>query len=621
MIDNPEVDRQKLRVRMLIPLWGASYFERWMNISAASLCSKGNIPYLQEHTDFELVFLTKSQDLDYVTHTIAPQVGDDIAIRTVTIDEFFPKNTPVSYAVPLTLAFMKGIRSLGAEGIGSFVILMNADFVLSDGSLARLLQCVKQGYHIITAPSLRVVDQSVRNTLSMYLRGQKAKEGLPARYLMSLAQEHLHQTILARIINEPELIEAWYYHLVYWRVSKNCLAARYFLLMPLCFQLRRQVATATCPIDYGFVEQVCPGGRYRALSDSDEFLMVELQDRDSEVELLMPSSITTSRTHAVEQKLTQIVANAGAWSTYEHRRAFKHTLLFHSDDLSGDDDVSLSAFDTRMSQVLDQMPPPVPRQRHMHWLGAVHHYRKAMTVDKMPYPELLLDDANRITVALVARQQALIPSLQQAAPIELAKYFTSLCAVVTLEYLAPDIAGKVPLALLFAADVQDAHNDDQCAEFTLHEGPEFAPGRGLGMYLLTDTLVYWQKFRFSCDSAISAGAEVVLVFRNNSWTEVPFEGHGWIVSYLANAFPPEKYSAQLEFISAAPKHSERNKVAILSGIEAVVAQLDGGSVSPLASKTFVGFTVRVSGAGLRLSDLDESCRLGSPSENSQRQRT
>jgi len=611
MIDNPGVDRQKPRIRMLVPLWGALYFEPWMNISAASLCSKGNIPYLQEHAEFELIFLTKSQDLDYITHTIAPQVGDRIAIRTVTIDEFFPKTVSVSYAVPLTLAFLKGIRSLGAEGIGSFLILMNADFVLSDGSLARLFHYIKQGYHIITAPSLRVVDQSVRDTLSMHLRAQKANEGLPARYLMSLAQEHLHQTVLARIINEPELIEAWYYHLVYWRVRKNCLAARYFLLMPLCFQLRRQVATATCSIDYGFLEQVCPGGRYTALGDSDEFLMVELQDRDSEVELFMPSRIASSRTQAVEQKLTQIVANAGAWSTYEHRRAFKHTLLFHSDDLSRDDNLSLSAFDTSMSQVLDQMPPPVPRQRHVHWLGAVHHYRKAMTVDKIPYPKLLLDEANRVTITLVGRQQTLDPSLQRDTPIELAKYFTSARALVTLDYLAPDIAGKVPSAVLFTADIRDAHNDDQCTEFTLFEGPEFAPGRGLAMYLLTDTLVYWQKFRMLYDSAIRAGAEVVLVFRNNSWTEVLFEGHGWIVSCLANAFPPEKYCAQLQFFSTAPNDSDRNKVADLPpNVEAVIAQLDGGSVTPLASRTFGGFTVRISGAR----DLEENCGLGSTSD-------
>ena len=79
---------------MLIPLWGAKYFERWFELPAASLRSAGNIAYLQSRSDFEIAFLTKSQDIPFLLNK---QIFNDFAaqttVRTVAIDEFFPSNT------------------------------------------------------------------------------------------------------------------------------------------------------------------------------------------------------------------------------------------------------------------------------------------------------------------------------------------------------------------------------------------------------------------------------------------------------------------------------------------------------------------------------------------------
>ena len=169
---------------------------------------------------------------------------------------------------------------------GGFIILLNADFVLSAGSLAQILQRLGHGFHIVTAPSLRVVEREVRSLLEERLQKYGVDGCFLPRAMMAIAERYLHQTVRARIINSNQPISAWYYHLAYWRISDTCLAGRSFLLMPLCFQIRRLMHKVACPVDYGFIEEYCPGGRYTAIGNSDELLMIELQARDSEAELL-----------------------------------------------------------------------------------------------------------------------------------------------------------------------------------------------------------------------------------------------------------------------------------------------------------------------------------------------
>ena len=595
MIAAPRSSAAKPRIRMLIPLWGELYFERWLKLAAPALRSRGNVPYLQQRSHFEIVFLTKEKDLHYIATIITREIGNDVAIKGIAIDDFFPQNRGISYGVPLTLAFTRGVQDLGAAGIGTFVILMNADFILSDGSLASLLQRIEQGYHIVTAPSIRVVDQTARRPMTAYLNSHDRADGLPPRFLMSLAHQHLHQTVLARIINEQQPIEAWYYQFVYWRLGPNCLAARYFLLHPFSFQLRRQVSTATCPIDYGFIEQVCPGGHYTALGDSDEFLMVELQERDAEAQLLMPGRRAASPEEALDQKISQIVAQAGAWSTYEHRRGFQQNLLFHSGDISVEQTAVLAEFNARVAHLLDRMPPPAPRQRHVHWLGAIHEYRTIMTVDDGShfYPELLNDAVNRRLLLFFPVKQVSLAGSAQDTAIDVSKYFISMSAIVTLNGLAPDLAQNLLSMPLFTAKEELLHSSDLDADVVLHHPPIFSPGHGLGIYLWIDSLPHWPKFQSLCEAVINAGAEVVVVFRSAGVTAVPFEGRQWIFSRLIYYFCSQSYSAQVEFVSPIDETEVEITGArsLLNDFEKL--QTYAGSASPLMHRGFMGFAVRL----------------------------
>ena len=270
----------KPRIRMITPVWGAPYIERWLGFCFASLRSDGNIPYLVEHCDFELAIVTKSADAAFMQESPRfKQVMSGIRVRFILMDEFFPRTGKTGYGVPLTLAYAKAIADLGDDGVGTFVMLMNADCVLASGSLESVVRRIRRGETIVVGQSLRAVDGSARDRLLARV-DENGVLAIAPRALMQLVDAALHSTVTARIVNEPGIVEANYYHQIFWRISDDCLAMRAFMLHPICFRLDRRLEKVVCPMDYGFLLELCPDGRFGVLDYFDEFLIVELQDRD-----------------------------------------------------------------------------------------------------------------------------------------------------------------------------------------------------------------------------------------------------------------------------------------------------------------------------------------------------
>jgi hypothetical protein len=131
-----------------------------------------------------------------------------IRVKLIIMDEFFPSN--VTYGVPLTLAYAKAIQDLGEDGIGTYVILMNADFVLASGSLRSLLARIRNGFTSIAAASIRVINSGVRLELQSYLDDRAGILSISSRAMMRLANPDLHSTITGRIINDMHPIDSTY---------------------------------------------------------------------------------------------------------------------------------------------------------------------------------------------------------------------------------------------------------------------------------------------------------------------------------------------------------------------------------------------------------------------------
>jgi hypothetical protein len=328
------------------------------------------------------------------------------------------------------------------------------------------------------------------------------------------------------------------------------------------------------------------------LADSDEFLMVELQDRDSEAYLLAPAQKLSSCAEAIDHKISQAIKNASEWTTCEHRRAIANPLLFHSRDLPVDIESKLVEFDAHMARMLAALPPPVPAQRHFHWLGAVHHYRQEMYPD---IPRLLVDELNRIIIELLELDRK---SVSEARPqwssdadlmhrLDLIEHFRSCSAVVTLDGLVSDLRTLPQSVRIFPTKLADAHSTDLDMHFCFPDGFSIENGKILGLYLLIDSLPHCSKFRALCDQAIEAGGGAILLFRTTNGLDMKLHENLWILSLLSHFFGSAFYTAEIELIRAPQSSLGQDP---MTGAGMFVWR--GNVVPPNA---YVGFVVRLTG--------------------------
>ena len=68
---------------------------------------------------------------------------------------------PGDYGVVLTYALFRGFADLGPRMTETYLLFLNADFIISDGSLRHLGKLMLEGKRVIHAPSFRVVLEDV----------------------------------------------------------------------------------------------------------------------------------------------------------------------------------------------------------------------------------------------------------------------------------------------------------------------------------------------------------------------------------------------------------------------------------------------------------------------------
>lgn len=589
----------KPRIRMITPVWGAAYIERWLNIAFAALRADGNVFYLNEHADFELALLTKTEDAERLGYDRRfKQLTRNLRVKFISIDELLPPRGSVHYGVPLAVAYGKAIADLGDAGLGTYVILMNADFVLAAGSLKSIFDRIQQGYGIIAGPSIRAVDTSARPILLNWIDKDTGILSVPPRQMMRLVLDNLHNVILGRTLNEQHVVEANYYHQLYWRISPDCLVARCFLIQPFCFRVDRKMEKVLCPLDYGFATETCPEGRFCVLNDSDEFSMLELQDRDSESYLLRFVPHPGPWQERLTRLPEEIAAHAAEWTTVEHRRAASRNLYFHASDLPNDVDQQAAPLAEVMSQAFNAMPPAVSHLRHIHWLPAVRNYRYGMARYGGDPNCALLDDPRNSLVPQFAelfshskwsgnwlRRLVRYFVGQGMVPYGRFRYLLSslLCAprvaARRLQHGIEDKQLEYPRAILdkaIKAHVKDSEQtirvyvgpieremltdaDPTVAKlpytaenFRLNLPPDETPGRGgtAVVYAPLDALSTWSNLPRDADAVLAHRDRLLVAFMTPYFNPRSFAHCSWVLSALLTIFVSTTAEVTIETINA-----------------------------------------------------------------------
>ena len=341
-------------VRLVIPVWGDLYASKLVSITLPAILAAGNLPALTELFDVELVIVTESRLFDTIRESHSFQlITTFCSPRLIALDDLMIDD-PSDYGAVLTYALFRGFTDLGARMTETYLIFLNADFIPCDGSLRHLGKLMSEGKRVIHAPSFRVNLEEALPQLQALVDAKTGTLCLSSRDMVKLALANKHRTVKARIVNQRICHQTWMDQ-YYWYVDEETLIGYQW---PVALVAIKPQCVVTDPVvvwDYGFVPEAAPTADRYFIGDSDNFFMVELQNRESGDAMIKVGWIT----------FDEIARNLSVWTTKEQRECGKQLLKIHAGDLPENVDEIIEESRVYMAEIYRRLSPdPVPHIGH-----------------------------------------------------------------------------------------------------------------------------------------------------------------------------------------------------------------------------------------------------------------
>jgi hypothetical protein len=291
-----------------------------------------------------------------------------------------------NHTATITLAFERVLRQAGDAMRDTCFIFLMSDYLVADGSLETVLRKIETGAGAVLAGNFQIIAEDAAPLLRQRLDLESHEIVLPPRDLVRWSLAHLHPATVANIVNFG-LTHNAHTNRLFWRVDENCLIGRFYLMHPIAIHPETSDFVVGSSWDYSFVPELCPFGNMVTLTDSDDYLVVELQRRDYEWENLRPGPV-------VAAELAQSLAE---WTTGFHRSNVEQTVVFHGADRPADLPKFVAQSDGFVETVRQLLAaPPLDHRRHPYWLGsiAVNRRRSHRPLGKPDWSFLLSEKAN-----------------------------------------------------------------------------------------------------------------------------------------------------------------------------------------------------------------------------------
>lgn len=346
-------------VKLLLPVWGRRFIHQFLTVSLPTLLAPGNIPALAGALPTEMVFLTRGRDEATIRgHRAFDRLASLCAVRLEPIDDLINDG---NYSTTITLAYARAVRATGKAMTDSCFVFLVSDYIMADGSLSSVLARIRAGASAVLAGNFQIVEEDAAPWLAARADAADAIVALSSRELMGWALPHLHPVTMANTVNQP-MSHASHTNRLFWRVDADTMIGRFFLMHMIA--IRPEVAdfTVGASCDYSFVPEMCPSGSVAALTDSDDYLVVEMQPRHHEERYLRLGPIDAA---ALARQLSE-------WTTAQHRQNADYRLVFHSGALPAALPSVSAAADAFITDVKRAMTPePQPYRDHPYWRGAI----------------------------------------------------------------------------------------------------------------------------------------------------------------------------------------------------------------------------------------------------------
>jgi hypothetical protein len=363
MSDNSEAAASNKRaikqITLLMPVWGYQFIGRFLEFCLPTLLAPNNIPAIARELPCRFVLLSSVADESIIrTHPAWQKLERHCACEIRSIDDLI---THGNHTATITLAFERALHQSGDAMRDTCFIFLMSDYLVADGSLKTALRRIESGAGAVLAGNFQIIAEEAAPLLRRRIDLESHEIVLPPRGLVRWSLAHLHPATVANIVNFG-LTHNAHANRLFWRVDENCLIGRFFLMHPIAIHPETSDFVVGSSWDYSFVPELCPSGNIAVLTDSDDYLVVELQRRDYEWENLRPGPV-------VAAELAQSLAE---WTTDYHRRNVAQTVVFHAGDRPADLTQFIAQSDAFVDNVRQSLAAPaLSHRRHPYWVGSI----------------------------------------------------------------------------------------------------------------------------------------------------------------------------------------------------------------------------------------------------------
>ena len=325
-------------------------------------------------------------------------------VTLTPIDDLL-SNLPGDYGVVLTRALYRGFLDLGDKVTETFLLFLNADFIVADGSYRKLGELMRAGHRVIHSPSFRVVLEEVWPKLEARVDAENAVLAVPPRELVKLALEHKHLTVKARTVNQ-RLYHQWCMDQFYWYVDEDTLIGYQWPVALVAIKPEHVLKEPSLVWDFAYIPDAAPTLARYFIQDSDDFFMLEPQSKLTGEELIRPGWIS----------IDEIAKFLNDWTTKEQRECGEQLLIMHSGDLPPELDAVVEELRRYMGEITRRLSPrPQSHLNHPMLAALFSDATRRISQGQTRTPEPNSDEAARDTSekGIVARLSYIATALQE----------------------------------------------------------------------------------------------------------------------------------------------------------------------------------------------------------------
>jgi len=345
-----------LPTRIITYAWGEKYIEILLTMTLPALLAPGNLPHVAASVTCELIILSQEEAFPKIRrHPAVRHIEESCPVRLVALDDLV--SSPDQYGIALTHALHRGFSDLGPAMTDAWLIFLNADFILADGSLKNLLSYLQAGERLVAAPSYCVNAEEVLPELKGAVDQQRRSLTIAPRVMAELILRNRHNTIRAKTVNQSSFGIRWMDQF-YWLHDSHTLLGHQMPVAIVGMRPERHVAEPNAYWDHGLMREYCPIAEPCVIGDSDEFLMLELRGASVAKEHLQPG-------------LADPVRIARDWTgfvTPYQRDMLQYPLVLHAEDLPPGIEGSRRELSAFIERVLANVPANLASHiKHPQW--------------------------------------------------------------------------------------------------------------------------------------------------------------------------------------------------------------------------------------------------------------